>query len=203
MPVLRLVLVLVFFAGCVHRSVRASPEAFTEEPPAGKVGVTAMSEEDGRSWELRDRAGTCPLPCARMVDEDENLSFASNAGDVVYLNPMAFELPLHRRAMLIAEGPNAGERINGIVFTTLGSMGAAVAITLTAVGCSDTARRGGMCAAGLITGAVTVPLTVVSIWMIVDSGPKVHVLPVVDLPAKKGDPSVSLLLTPAGIAGRF
>lgn len=200
---LHLALVLVVFTGCVHRSVRSDASAFVEEPPEGKVGVTAMGDDDGRSWELRDREGACPLPCARMVDEDENLSFASNAGEVVYLNPLSVELPRHRRAMLIAEGPNAGERVNGIVFTTLGSMGAVVAITLTAVGCSDTSKRAGLCTAGLITGAVTVPLTIVSIWMIVDSAAKVHVLPVIDVPVKKGDTPVSLLITPAGVAGRF
>ena len=198
-----LVVVSLFLAGCVHRAVRVPSEALAEPPPEGKVAVTVTADADGSTWLMKDGTGVCDLPCARTLDPHEGFRVQSSAGEVVEVQSVAAHLPGARRAMVVAEGVNEGERVNGIVFTTLGGMGDVVAITLTAVGCSDTAKRGGMCAAGLITAAVTVPLTIVSIWMIVDSAPKAHVLPVIEVPTGKNGTPVSMTLTPTGVFGRF
>lgn len=189
--------------GCVHRAVRAPPDAVAEPLPEGKVAITASADPDGRSWRLMDGTGACELPCARTLGEDEGFRLESSAGEGIEVQSLHVEYPGARRALVIPEGVNRAERVNGIVFTTFGGMGGVVAITLTAVGCSDVARRGGMCTAGLITAAVAVPLTIVSIWMIVDSAPKLHVLPVLEAPAAKGGTPVSLIITPTGVAGRF
>ena len=60
-----------------------------------------------------------------------------------------------------------------------------------------------MCTAGLITGGVSVPLTAASILMLLDSFPKVHVLPVMRAEVVKDQPPVALAVTPVGLVGTF
>lgn len=202
---IRWLLVLVALSGCVQRVVR--PPAALEPPPPGTpanaVGISFEGDRaDGRSWDvLAGQQPACPLPCSLWLDPAESVQLRSSRGEGLFLDSLRDDLQGATRGVVVAEGVSAGKRVNGIVFTTLGAMGSVVAITLTAVGCSDVSRRGGLCTAGLITGLVNLPLMAVSIWMVADSGPKAHVFPVFDAAPKQE--GVSLLVTPAGVAGRF
>ncbi|HYV45060.1 MAG TPA: hypothetical protein VFA20_09375, partial [Myxococcaceae bacterium] len=72
-----------------------------------------------------------------------------------------------------------------------------------AVGCSDLQERAGMCNAGLITGAASLPLTAFGIWLLLDSNPKADVFPVLRTRPGRAQIPVTVGLTPTGIAGTF
>lgn len=192
-------------SGCVRRVALLPPDdpnAPVADPPPGMVQVNVVAET-GQTWEVR--AGgppICQTPCTETVNASSSLLLTSRHGRLL-VPAMAVEAPGAQRALVVIDGTNEGERINGIVFTTLGGMGAIAGITLTAVGCSNTQERAGMCTAGLITAGVTLALTAVSIWMIIDSAPSAHVLPVFKTNATNGLPPVTFALTPTGIAGTF
>jgi hypothetical protein len=116
--------------------------------------------------------------------------------------PLGLEALQTRHALVSAEGTCDGKYVTGLVFTTFGGMAAVVAITLTAVGCSDIQERGGMCTAGLITG-VSLPITAGAIWMMIDGLPKAHVLPVYQSQAANGQTPVRVAILPNGIYGTF
>lgn len=200
-----LLCVFVSLTGCVRRVALLPPDDSTEpDPPPGMVQVNVVNEDDGRVWDVR--AGgppICQTPCTETVNASSSLLLTSNHRERLLVPAMAVEAPGAQRALVIAEGTNDAEQINGIVFTTLGGMGAVAGITLTAVGCSDLQRHAGLCTAGLITSGITFALTAVSIWMIVDSGPRAHVLPVFKTNAAKGLPPVTFALTPTGVLGTF
>jgi hypothetical protein len=194
--------------GCVLRRVVEVPPDLQgqlgEDPPPGMVELNVQSEDGSQVWDVRvGHQPVCTTPCTQVVPSTQYVELDSRDGEHLNLAALGVEAPGAKRVLVAAEGTQTGKQVNGIVFTTLGAMGVVVAITLAAVGCSDTERHGGMCTAGLITGAVTAPLTAVAIWMIADSGPRAHVLPVVVLPAAKGQTPVSLALTPTGVVGTF
>lgn len=197
---MRLLLILCVLSGCVRRVATAPNDLGA--PPAEVPNATAVTFEgdrDGLTWQvIAGNEAPCFTPCSRWVDPTRTIQLQASTGEGMYLDDLASELDGARHAIVVAQRRNRAEQVNGIVFTTLGSMTSTVAITLTAVGCSDTQRRGGMCTAGLITGAVGIPLMVVSIWMIVDSAPKALVIPV----HTRGT-AVSAWVTPAGIVGTF
>lgn len=196
---------LLSFTGCVRRVVTAPPDmgAPPADAPSNAVGVHFDSDRDGRAWQVL--AGTqppCQLPCSMWVDPTQTVHLRSSAGDGLYLDALDLELQGAKHGVVIASGRNRGEHVNGLVFTTLGAMGLVTGIALAAVGCSDTQRRGGMCVAGLITSGLGAPLMAVAIWMIVDSAPQAHFFPVFSTAPARGEP-VSVVVTPAGVAGRF
>lgn len=167
------------------------------------VALNFASDDPGRTWTAS--AGNevlCETPCASFVSPASDLLLASGR-DGLYVPNLRAELGDAQRAFVIAESGSRAKQVNGIVFTTFGGMGTVVAITLTAVGCSNLQRRAGMCTAGLVTGAVSVPMLAVFIWMLADSGPKLHLLPVIEGQPSKGRDPVSVALTPAGLAGTF
>lgn len=196
-------LCLVFaLSGCVRRVVTAD-QLDAEEPPPGKVALNVVSD-DGLRWEVRGGDDApCTTPCGKVLAPTQGLTLASRDW-VMEVPSLASVAPEARRAVIVAEGPSRAMKVNGIVFTTLGGMGVVTGITLTAVGCSTAQERGGLCTAGLITGGITLPLMIVSIWMVAASGPTAHILPVLTVqpPTGTGTP-VSLAVTPAGIAGSF
>ncbi|MCI0673439.1 MAG: hypothetical protein L0Y64_23555 [Myxococcaceae bacterium] len=197
------VLLLPALHGCV-RHVAVPREGRFEEPPPGMVEVDAVSDDDGQVWEVSaGGSAVCTTPCTQRFGVHETLRLESNDGDYVQVRGLGAEALQARRALLVAEGTSHGKQVNGIVFTTLGSMGLVTAITLTAVGCSDLSDRRGMCSAGLITGAASLPLTAAALWMLLDSGPKAHVLPIATARSAKGQPPVRVALLPNGAVGTF
>jgi len=192
-------------SGCVRRVVEMPPEEFqSEDPPPGMVEMNAVADLPGDVWDVSvGGQPVCTTPCTAKVSASDYIDLKARHGDRIELAALDVEAPGAKRVMLIAEGEQSGKQINGIVFTMLGGMGTVVAIVLTAVGCSNIDKRGGTCTAGLITGGVSMPLTAVSIWMIASSGPQAHIMPVIKMPAKKGETPVSMALTPVGVVGTF
>lgn len=204
---LSLLLALLSLSGCVRRVVTLPPGAGSlpgEPPPEGMVEVNVVSEEPERAWDVVVGNETlCSTPCRHKVSASAALMLRGRRGDEVLVPNLAAEAPASRRLMLVAEGTQTGKRINGIVFTSLGGMGVITAITLVAAGCSNVQARGGVCTGGLITAGVTVPLTAVALWMLLASGPRVHLLPVARLEPGDGQSPVTLALLPGGVAGTF
>lgn len=198
-------LLLVASTGCVRRVAVVPPAAAgapSEPVPPGQVEVNVVADDDSPPWTVDDGGGTCSTPCTRRVSPSTRLFLTSRAGDETSVSAREVEALGAQRALLVAEGSHQGLLVNGMVFTTLGGMGVVVATTLAAVGCSR-ADKAGMCTAGLVTGAVTIPLTAVSIWMIVAAAPRVHVIPVLTAELARGSPPLQLALTPAGVFGTF
>ncbi len=172
------VAVLLVSAGCVRRAVVAEAEALGEDVPPGMVDVNFASE-DQRAWNVyAGDAQVCQTPCGQRIAATDSITLELGNGHGVFLHDVGPDAIAARRAVVVAQGPNRGEQVSGITFTTLGGMGMVVGTVLTAVGCSDTARRAGMCTAGLIVGGVSTALTAFAIWLIVDALPKAFVLPV-------------------------
>jgi hypothetical protein len=193
------VLVLVLGSGCVRRVASLPPEFASQPlPPEGSVDLVVLPDEPQPSWRVTGRTEQCAAPCAIRVGASDRLVLTASNDDVIELEGLPANVVSARRAVLVPEPENDGLLINGIVFTTLGAMVSVVAITLTAVGCSDVMRRAGLCTAGLVTGAVGVPLTGAAILMIVGSAADAHLLPV---PGSSSGPAVAL--TPTGLVGRF
>lgn len=206
--VVSLVTAAVALQGCVVKRVvtmPASPPAeSTEALPPGTVELNVIPEENTETWDvIVGNRVACQTPCKQRVSAGTELLLRGPGGDEA-LAPRLSEVDARaQRALLVAEGTQEGKRVNGIVFTTLGGMALVTAITLTAVGCSDTAKHGGMCTAGLITGGVAVPLTAAALWMLIDSGARVHVLPVASLGGGPGAAPARVAVVPTGLAGTF
>ena len=192
--------------GCIRR-VAVPPSAEdgpVEEPPPGMVAVSVVSEYEEQVWDVyAGRDMVCTTPCTQLFSPRQHLFLKSRNGDRLFIPGVGREALRARRAIVVAEGTSYAKQVNGIVFTTFGGMGVVTAITLTAVGCSEVQKRGGMCTAGLITGGVSLPVTAFALWMLLDSFPKAHVLPVFQTKAQHGQPPVTLTLAPNGIVGTF
>lgn len=195
-----LAMVLMLTGGCVRRVASLPREVGSQPlPPEGSVDLIVQPDEPWPSWKLTGRTEQCQAPCAMRVGEGDRLVLSASNGDVLELGGLPPEVVQARRAVLVPEPRSRGLQVNGIVFTALGGMTTIIAITLTAVGCSDPTRREGLCTAGLVTGAVGVPLTGASILMLVGSAPEAHLVPVAASESK----GVSVALTPVGLVGRF
>jgi hypothetical protein len=161
------------------------------------VEVNVVSDDRRLSWDVSSGGqALCSTPCVQWFDERADLLLESSRGEELYLPSLSAEAPTARSIFVVAEPTSRAKRVNGIVFTTLGGMGVVTAITFTAVGCSDLERRGGACTAGLITGAVSIPLTAAAIWLMLDAAPRAPVLPVLESRA-------SARRTPDGVAVSF
>jgi hypothetical protein len=205
-PVLMFSFVALFGTACVRRVVTSPPDMAPPpaDAPSNAVGVHFDSDRDGRRWEVL--AGTqapCLLPCSLWLDPAQTVNLRSSAGDGLFIDTLDFELQGARHGVVVVEGRNRGEQVNGVVFTSLGGMALVTGITLTPIGCTDIQRRGGLCTAGLITTGIGAIVTAVSIWMIVDSAPKAHFFPVLTTKPSPGRQPISFMFTPAGVAGRF
>lgn len=173
-----LLVLVVLGSGCVRRALLVDPQELKDEVPRGKISVNFVSD-DHRIWTVY--AGDVPLcrtPCVEEIDSTQSISMRLRKGDSLYLHDLGLKAMEARRAMVVAEGTSRGEKVNGIVFTTLGGMGMVVGIVLTSVGCSDYERRPGTCMAGAIVGGVSTALTAFAISLLVHSLPKAWVLPV-------------------------
>ena len=202
----------VALAGCVHTIAPMPPPAMPggREPqpvPPGMAQVDVVSAFEEQTWDVyAGDARVCTTPCTTVLDPLRPLALRSFQGartDELWLPTLGAEALDKRGAVVLATGHDRGKYVNGIVFTTLGGMGAVTGITFTAVGCSDLQRRGGLCTAGLITGGVSLPVTAFFIWMLVDSMPHADVFPVLRAQPGGGQPPVKVGLGPAGISGTF
>jgi len=192
--------------GCVRRvAVPPSPEdGPVQEPPPGMVTVSVVSEYEEQVWDVYAGGNlVCTTPCTKWFSPRQHLVFKARNGDRLFVPGVGREALQARYAIVVAEGTSYAKQVNGIVFTTFGGMGLVTAITLTAVGCSQVQERAGMCSAGLITGGVSVPVTAFALWMLLDSGPKAHVLPAFQTRAQHGQPPVTISLAPNGLVGTF
>jgi hypothetical protein len=191
-------LVLALGSGCVRRVASLPPELASQAlPPEGSVDLVVLPDEP-LAWRVTGRTEQCVAPCAMRVGATDRLVLTASNNDVIEVEGLPTEVVAARRAVLVPEPRSRALQLNGIVFTALGSMVTVVAITFTAIGCSDLMRRGGLCTAGLVTGAVGIPLTGASILMLVGSAPDAQFLPVT------GDPTgVRVALGPTGLVGRF
>lgn len=199
--------ILTTLSGCIHRVVEPYPtpgaQAPREEPPPGMVEVSVVSEYDDQTWDVIAGGDlVCSTPCTQWVRAAQGLRLVANDGDRLFVPGLGPEAAQTRHAVLVAEGTCEGKHTTGIVFTALGGMGVVTSIPFVAVGCSDVAKRGGLCTAGLITAGVSLPLTAVAIWMMVDALPKAHIVPFKPEPST-GQPPVSLAIVPNGIVGTF
>ncbi|WP_309890415.1 hypothetical protein [Archangium sp.] len=206
MRALLLFVALFLSAGCVRRvAVPPSPEdGPVQETPPGMVTVSVVSEYEEQVWDVYAGGNlVCTTPCTKWFSPRQHLVLKARNGDRLFVPGVGREALQARYAIVVAEGTSYAKHVNGIVFTTFGGMGLVTAITLTAVGCSQVQERAGMCSAGLITGGVSVPVTAFALWMLLDSGPKVHVLPAFQTRAHHGQPPVTVALAPNGIVGTF
>lgn len=197
---------LLSASGCVRHVLRPpeTQEQLGTDPPPGKVAVNVVSARDDQQWAVYAGGDkVCATPCTRWFGARQPLMLRSLEGEYLEVLDLGDEAVRARRALLVAEGTSYGKRVNGIVFTTLGGMGVVTAITFTAVGCSNLEERGGLCTAGLITGAAAVPLTAVALWMLIDSSPRAHILPVFKSRSAEGQSEVRVSLLPNGLAGTF
>jgi len=177
-----------------------------EQPPPGMAQVQVVSDFEDQTWDVfAGQDHVCTTPCNTWLDPRRSifLQARGNPRDEIYLPGLGQEAWQARNAVVVASGSCHGKYVNGVVFTSLGGMGLITGITLTAIGCSDTQRRGGMCTAGLITGGISLPVTAIFIWMLVDSGPKADVFPIYQSQPAPGQTPVKVGLGPAGISGTF
>jgi hypothetical protein len=200
-------LLIPMLQGCLRHA--ALPPATvhgqpSEEPPPGLVAVDVVSDDEDQVWNVYSGGNVvCTTPCTQWFRARESLLLESNDGDRLHVRGFGVQALQSRRAMLVAEGSCSGKYVNGIVFTTFGGMGLVTAITLAAVGCSDLEERRGMCNAGLITGGISLPVTAFALWMLLDSHPKAHILPIFKTHARNGQPPVTFAVAPNGVAGTF
>jgi hypothetical protein len=200
MTSMRVLCLVVFigWTGCVRRVASLPPEFESQAaPPEGSVDLVVLPDE-GPSWRVTGRTEQCVAPCAIRVGAGDRLVLTASNRDVIEVEGLPAAVVAARRAVLVPEPRSRALQVNGIVFTTLGAMATVVAITFTAVGCSDLMRRGGLCTGGLVTGAVGVPLMGASILMLVGSAPDAHFLPVAGTPQ-----GPRLALGPTGLVGQF
>jgi hypothetical protein len=186
-------------------SLSRVPGRGPQEPPPGMAQVDVVSAFEEQTWDVfAGDAHVCTTPCTTWVDPLRPLSLVSQGGrrDEIWVSSMGEALET-RNAVLVATGHHRAKYVNGLVFTTLGGMGVVVGITFMAVGCSDLQRRGGACTAGLITGAVSLPITAIFTWLIVDSMPHADVFPVLKAEQGRGLPPITVGMGPGGIAGTF
>lgn len=186
-------------------SLSRVPGRGPQEPPPGMAQVDVVSEFEGQTWDVyAGENHLCTTPCTTWVDPMRPLYLESQGGrrDQLWLSSLG-EVMETRNGVLVATGHHRGKYVNGLVFTTLGGMGTVIGITFTAVGCSDLERRGGLCTAGLITGAASLPITAIFIWMIVDSMPHADVFPVLKAQPGRGQPPITMGMGPTGIHGTF
>lgn len=198
----------VTLTGCLHAPSGAMPGQVRQEPPPGMVEVEVVST-DGRVWDVFlgdtwEATPACSTPCVQWVDPRRPLYLYTRGAvqDRVAIPFLSREIAETRSGLLVATGSQHGKNVLGIVFTTLGGMGTVIGTTFTAIGCSDVERRGGICNGGLITLGVSLPVTAVSIWMMVDALPHVDLVPVYRTELTRGQP-VSVAFGPGWVNGTF
>jgi len=174
-------------------AVAGQPMAATEQQgPPGTVRLDIVSTDARVKWDvIFDVGPVCSTPCTRWVDPTRSILLRSRdeRDEMVVpdLGPYARGGPMQLRAHPTSQGLFA----TGVTFTALGGMAAVVGIVFTAVGCSDTQERGGMCTAGLITLGSGAAVTPAAIWMIVAGLPRAEIL------------GGTVVAGPGGISGTF
>jgi len=157
------------------------PGRTEEEGPPGTVKVDFVSADANSRWDVyADDVVICTTPCERYVSAERPLmlrareeAFMAGPDKVSVLNLLQHSG--EGRLQLQAHHTARGELATGITFTSLAGMGVLTGVTLTGVGYGM--GESGMGKAGLITLAVSVPATLGSIWLILDSRARAEVVP--------------------------
>ncbi|MCC6557434.1 MAG: hypothetical protein IT372_31170 [Polyangiaceae bacterium] len=155
------------------------PGAQEERGPRGTVKVGFYSAQGSRTWDVKSGERTlCETPCTKWVDPAVPFGMYSegnilNGGDILVQVPdlRAYGSgPIDVRA----EGKSMAGLAGGVTMTTFGGLGTAAGIALLGYGCG--VGESGVCAAGAITAPLSALLLLgPGIWLIIESGPEVHV----------------------------
>jgi len=157
------------------------PGRTEEEGPPGTVKVDFVSADANSRWDVyADDVVICTTPCERYVSTERPVmlrardeSFGGSPDRVSVLNLL--DHSGEGRLQLQAHHTARGELATGLTFTALAGMGVLTGVTLTGVGYG--LGESGMGKAGLITMAVSIPATLGSIWLILDSRARAEVVP--------------------------
>jgi len=157
------------------------PGRTEEEGPPGTVKVDFVSADANSRWDVyADDVVICTTPCERSVSAERPVmlrardeSFGGSPDRVSVLNLL--DHSGEGRLQLQAHHTARGELATGLTFTALAGMGVLTGVTLTGVGYG--LGESGMGKAGLITMAVSIPATLGSIWLILDSRARAEVVP--------------------------
>lgn len=170
---------------------RAEPEG-----PPGTVRVDFVSASADQRWDVYiDDHAACTTPCSGWVDPSRPVALRTREDRPQKLS--VARLVTGAGPLQVAAQPRKdGQFVTAVTFTSLGGLAAITGITLLGVGCASD-DRAGMCRAGGITLAAGIPVTLVSIWLLVKSFPSVRVRPLF------GNDGPILSVTPLGIAGAF
>jgi len=187
------------------------PGRTEEEGPPGTVKVDFVSADANSRWDVyADDVVICTTPCERYVSAERPVmlrareeSFMGSPDRVNVLN--LIEHSGEGRLQLQAHHTARGEWVTGITFTSLSGMAAVVGIALTGVGYG--ADHPTMGKAGLITMGVSIPATLGSIWLILDSRARADIVPNDGGPTMLARPSPPrgphLVWGPNFVAGTF
>jgi hypothetical protein len=170
--------------------VLASSGTAAAQPGQVEGGTRATFVSTGETrFDVRiDGNAACTTPCALVIAPLRFVTLYSQERSPAKLS-VGYMPP--GDLVVSAKPRSEGALVTGLTFTTLSGMGLATGITLTAVGCST--DRGGMCNAGLITGAASAVGLYLSIDLLRRSLPRVSVGPAA--------PYVGA--NQVGLAGRF
>jgi transposase len=187
------------------------PGRTEEEGPPGTVKVDFVSADANSRWDVyADDVVICTTPCERYVSAERPVmlrardeSFGGSPDRVSVLNLL--DHSGEGRLQLQAHHTARGELATGLTFTALAGMGVLTGVTLTGVGYG--LGESGMGKAGLITMAVSIPATLGSVWLILDSRARAEVVPNDGGPTLLAGPSrpskPHLVWGPNFVAGTF
>jgi len=186
------------------------PGRTEEEGPPGTVKVDFVSADASSRWDVyADDVVICTTPCERYVSTERPVMlrardepFMGSPDRVRVLNLL--DHSGEGRLQLQAHHTARGELATGITFTAIAGMGVITGITLTSAGYG--LSESGMGKAGLITLGVSIPATLGSIWLILDSRARAEVVPNEGGPTLLARPSPSrphLIWGPTFVAGTF
>jgi hypothetical protein len=167
----------------------------TEPPgPPGSIKVGFQSGDPDARWDVYiDDEASCTTPCDRWVDPSRPLTLRSRLHESLTVR----SLDAAKGPLQVTAHPTArGELVTGITFTALGGIAVLTGTTLTAIGCSAE-DPGGLCVSGLVTLGFGIPVTVGSIFLILDSMPRTEIRPIFDVGGAK------VAIGPGTLSGTF
>lgn len=159
--------------------LRALPNTIVDRAPPGMVKARFLPVSATQQWDIvvGDRT-LCTTPCERWVDPGMPFTFKYDPG-FLYRNELIDVPDLAASGAgdhieVKAEPRRTAEFVGGIVATTFSGAAVLTGTALTAVGCGE---GGKTCTAGLVTLPLGAAALVPSIWLILDSAPRVQLRP--------------------------
>jgi hypothetical protein len=157
------------------------PGRTEEEGPPGTVKVAFVSGDAVSRWDVyADDVVICTTPCERYVSAERPLMLRARedslgGGSERVRVPNLLDHAGDGRLQLQAHHTARGELATGITFTALSGIGMVTGVALTGTGYGTDHITMGR--AGLITMAVSAPVLVGSIWLMLDSKARAEVVP--------------------------